>query len=434
MPIQTSPASATKYHLIAFDGAGSERTDDAAGMMSERILADIKAAGATDIFILSHGWQGDMPAAIQQYDKWIDAAARCTADLDALKNARPGFTPFTIGIHWPSLAWGDEEIPTGSVSFAPGASPLEGLVSKYAARLADTPAARTALRTIITAALTDIAPDTMPAEVSAAYTALNREAGLASGGPAAGPGADREPFDPERVYAAAQDSTSFGLLDNLGGLLAPLRTLTFWQMKDRAKAIGESAVHQLLQKIQQATGGDVRIHLMGHSFGCIVVSATLAGPGGTAPLVRPVNSLALVQGAFSLWSYCTDIPVALGQPGYFASVASGGKVSGPIVTTQSSRDTAVGTYYPIAAGLRGDVAFAAALPKYGGVGSFGLRGPGLDIVDLAMKPATDAYTLEPGKIYNLESTQYICDGGGTSGAHNDIAKSEVAHPIWTAAL
>ena len=109
-------------------------------------------------------------------------------------------------------------------------------------------------------------------------------------------------------------------------------------------------------------------------------------------------------------------------------------MSGPIVTTQSSRDTAVGTYYPIAAGLRGDVAFAAALPKYGGVGSFGLRGPGLDIVDLAMKPATDAYTLEPGKIYNLESTQYICDGGGTSGAHNDIAKPEVAHPIWTAAL
>src|SRR4029077_21071046 len=116
-----------------------------------------------------------------------------------------------------------------------------------------------------------------------------------------------------------------------------LRALTFWKMKDRAKAIGESAGYQLLKKIQQTTSNDVRIHLMGHSFGCIVVSATLAGPRGTGQLVRPVQSLALVQGALSLWSYCSDIPFASGREGFFRSILSDRKVRGPVITTVSAK-------------------------------------------------------------------------------------------------
>jgi hypothetical protein len=83
---------------------------------------------------------------------------------------------------------------------------------------------------------------------------------------------------------------------------------------------------------------------MGHSFGCIVVSAMLAGPRG-AGLIRPVHSAALLQGAFSLWSYCSDIPVARGRPGYFHGVVNGGRVAGPIITSQSTFDVAVGRYY-----------------------------------------------------------------------------------------
>ena len=43
---------------------------------------------------------------------------------------------------------------------------------------------------------------------------------------------------------------------------------------------------------------------MGHSFGCIVASATVAGPAAQRVLPRPVDSLFLVQGALSLWAYC----------------------------------------------------------------------------------------------------------------------------------
>ena len=114
---------------------------------------------------------------------------------------------------------------------------------------------------------------------------------------------------------------------------------------------------------------------MGHSFGCIVVSSMLRGPGAGAALPRPVDSLVLVQGALSLWSFCPDIPIAPGQPGYFHDIVKNKKVSGPIVTTRSRFDTAVGQLYPIAAGIARQVDFAPGeFPTYGGVGTFGARG------------------------------------------------------------
>ena len=86
------------------------------------------------------------------------------------------------------------------------------MVDAYAARLADTPAAREALRTIIDRAIDDAAPDQLPPEVADAYAVLDRESGLGAGGEGAEPGSDREPFDPERVYRAVQEeeAVSFG--------------------------------------------------------------------------------------------------------------------------------------------------------------------------------------------------------------------------------
>src|SRR5262249_49920637 len=144
--------------------------------------------------------------------------------------------------------------------------------------------------------------------------------------------------------------------------------------------------------------------LMGHSFGCIVISATLAGPDGRGTLLRPVDSVALVQGALSLWSYCSEIPMARGRAGYFSSIIADAKVAGPLVTTQSEFDSAVGRLYPWAAGVARQVVFAPGeLPRYGAVGTFGIRGSGLDIVDLEMQPAAESYQFAPGKVYNLES-------------------------------
>src|SRR5262249_2834365 len=158
---------------------------------------------------------------------------------------------------------------------------------------------------------------------------------------------------------AQEEQVCFGSFGS-SGILTLLQQLSFWKMKDRARQFGETGGFELLTALQRAAGTerDIRFHLMGHSFGCIVVSATVSGPGGRGTLVRPINSLALLQGALSLWSYCAAVPAAPGKAGYFASIIADRKVAGPLVTTQSEFDTAVGRLYPLGAGVARQVSFA----------------------------------------------------------------------------
>jgi hypothetical protein len=278
--------------------------------------------------------------------------------------------------------------------------------------------------------------DSLPPDVAAAYATLDRETGLGASGPSGDPGSDREKFDANAAYRNAKLAAkyvSFGG-SSLAGILSPLRQLSFWQMKSRAREVGESAGFNLLTGLMKTVpaGRRVRFHLMGHSFGCIVVSSMLNGRDGGGVLPQPVDSMTLVQGATSLWGFCNAIP-SVDKPGYFRKIVDGRKVAGPIVTTQSKRDTAVGVLYPVAAGARFQVSFALGqLPKYGGLGAFGIQGPGLDLHDLSIGDAKRAYGFEPGRVYNLECTGVIKDGSGASGAHSDIAKPEVAHAMWEA--
>jgi hypothetical protein len=431
MPIEEVHEAGLSYHLIAFDDEGRERRDDPAGLMSEITADALAQEPITDVFVFSHGWMADLPAARRQYAKWVTAMSRSRGDIEQLAELRPGFRPLLVGLHWPSRPWSEEEF--GAASFDPQAAPALRLVDEYAATIADTTAARDALKVILAAAITDPDPAVLPPEVADAYAVLDREAGLGDDGPGADPGADRESFDPERIMHSARDEVSFGRFD-IGSLLAPLRVLSFWKMKDRGRRFGETGGRSLLDGLQRSTADTVRFHLMGHSFGCIVVSAMLAGPSG-AGLVRPVHSAALFQGAFSLWSYCSDIPVARGRPGYFHAVVDDGRVAGPIITSQSTFDIAVGRYYPLGAGAARQVDFAPGeLPRYGAVGTFGLRGPGLTVEDRKLLPADQPYEFTPGRVYNLESSQYIRQGGGSFGAHSDLAHVEVTHAVWQAAV
>ncbi|MFO0797929.1 MAG: hypothetical protein U0804_10645 [Gemmataceae bacterium] len=405
-----------------------------------RTLAD-DATGITDVFVVSHGWMGDLPAAKAQYDAWLTAMGGCGADLARAARQRPGFKPHVVGIHWPSLPWGDESFGGGGSFAVPvdgPADPVAALVDDYASRIVDTPKARDALQRIVTAAVEDVEPDELSPEVVQAYRELNWEADLGAAGIT--PAADRSGFDPQGIYESLkEDAPSFGLFGGGGGVLGVLgvlRTLSFWRMKDRARAFGESAGSKLLAKMMQAAPRHLRFHLVGHSFGCIVMAATLGGPRGRGRVARPVESLSLLQGALSLWSFCDDIPGVPGQRGYFRQVIADGRVRGPVVATQSAFDTATGKWYPLGAGVARQVAFAAPgeLPKYGAIGTHGVRGPGVTATDLSLvKPDRD-YAFTPGGVYNLEGSEVICNGSGVSGAHSDICHPEVAHAVWQAAL
>ena len=438
MTIETLAEIDLTYFLVSYDNRGNERSDDPDspdGFLSSVILDAMSHGSFSDVFLISHGWKGDIPAARDQYERWLHAMNHCESDIETLRRIRDNFEPLIIGLHWPSLPWGEEDhSPAEPYSVYGGG--VQEMIDDAADKIASTPRALGALEVIFDSVLEDPDPAFLPSEVVAAYQILWEEAGLTAEGPGGAPGEDLAPFDPEGLYQDARDSAvtfSGGLV---AGLLSPLRQLSFWKMKKRARTFGESGAGTLLRKLQGAVpdGRNVRFHLMGHSFGCIAVCACVSGAGG-ASLQRPVDSIYLVQGALSLWSFCSEIPVAIGKKGYFNDIFSLNKVRGPVLTTQSEHDTAVGKLYPLAAGAARQVDMAPDdAPKYGALGAFGARGPGIDIVDLPLGSTHSQYDFEEGRVYNLEASEYIMEGGGLSGAHNDIARPEVAHAFWQAII
>jgi hypothetical protein len=441
MPIRSLPDIALEYHLVCYDKDGNERREEDGSLLSDTIAkrAADRAQGITDVFVMSHGWKGDVPAAIEQYDNWIRAMARCDADRASARRLLPGFTSLLVGFHWPSLPWGDES--TGG-SFDAGAGLAEdGFIQEWSDRIADTPAARQALRVLYRAARNDIEPERLPSDAADAYRVLEQEAQLGAAGVSGAPDADREPLDPQTAYEDWRDleEMSFGG-GSFGGLLSPLRQLSFWTMKKRARLVGERGGSALLRQIHDtckraAPPKDVRIHVMGHSFGCIVVSSMLRGADAHG---TPASSAFLAQGAMSLWSYSHGLPGKPNDSGYFRPVIDTASVHGPIVVTTSALDRAVGTLYPLAAGAARQVDYDVTprdLPTYGAIGAFGVQGDGL-----ALEPRdisndlTHSYQFQPGHIYNLKSDAVIKAGGGLSGAHSDIAHPEVGHAFWEAVL
>lgn len=433
-----------KYYLVNFDKDGKERFGGENGLPSSELLKELKNGGYTDVIIMSHGWMGDVPAAIAQYDKWIPNLFTCPDDIEAMKKKRPGFKPMFVGLHWPSLPWGDEE-DNGSFGFDPQSEVgkiIKATVDDYAERLGNARGIRRPLKTIVTAALDE--HSTLPENVRAAYLALAKALKLESGSENAAIDAEVPNYDPEQMFqdALKQENEdlqtgSFSKVSFFGTLMAPLRTFSFWEMKSRARQFGESGGNAFLRAIQKTAadaGREIHIHLMGHSFGCAVVTAIAAGKAGDKTAQAPVDSMTLVQGALSIWAYCPSIPHDAGKPGYFTRLMKNARVSGPIVTTQSEFDRACGFLYKVGAGIAGQVSFAGELPKIGSLGAFGIQGMDLTTEGLKMKPVNEAYNFKPGKVYNLESSDVIKNGGGAVGAHSDISHPEVAHALWQAAL
>jgi len=428
MSTHTIPGTSTEYHLIAFDADGRERTDDVAGgIFSRKVLEKVAAEAPTNIFLFSHGWKGDALAAIDQYNRWIKAMVDLSPDAQRMGT---GFRPLWIGLHWPSLPWGEE----GSGSFAAaGGKPLGELFEETARNFGGSEAVRGALKVIFDAHAQDPGASEVPPRALQAYQDLAAAIGFSGGkGSAGAPDEDGEALDPQAALDADTLATqSFGVFGAIGGgILSGLGQLSFWTMKKRGRTVGEGGMHQLVSSLQQTS--KAKIHLMGHSFGCVVVSSILNGPDGRGALPRPINSVALVQGALSLWSYADQV-FGSSQPGYFRSVLTRGVVSGPIITTKSRHDTAVGVLYPAAVGLVQEADFAGKLPKYGGIGSFGIQGTTV-AAERDMLDKDGDYDFASGKIHNLESSTYIAKKEGVSGAHSDIAGPQVAHAIWQAAL
>jgi len=201
-------------------------------------------------------------------------------------------------------------------------------------------------------------------------------------------------------------------------LLQPFNLTTYYRMKARAGLVGQIAVAGALDRIRAAASA-LRIHLIGHSFGGRVVSsAALAA-------AQPVDSLTLLQGAFSQNSFSPDYDSSH-QPGFFRAVVTGRKCGGPLLVTHSVHDRAIGVGYSIASLIarQNGSALSGVVDPYAGLGHNGARNTP-EATDGDLQPEGSPYALKTGGIFNLNADRIIF-------GHGDVVKPETAWAVLAA--
>jgi hypothetical protein len=228
---------------------------------------------------------------------------------------------------------------------------------------------------------------------------------------------------------ATDFSSFFGRLWN--GAKNALRVATYWTMKNRAGIVGKKGLGPLLGRLHH-TAPNVRIHLLGHSFGARLVSYALAGLPDSALQGRsPIKSLFLLQGAFSHFAFADAVPFDQTRKGDLAGMAA--RVDGPLLATHSLRDLAVGNAYPAASILAGQDASDTTdlIYRWEGMGHDGAQAVHAQTAVLGAPGS--AYAFETGKWINLDGNHVIVNGGPPSGAHSDIIHPETAWAALAAA-
>jgi len=170
----------------------------------------------------------------------------------------------------------------------------------------------------------------------------------------------------------------------------------------------------------------VRIHLVGHSFGCRVVTAAVTGP--TPAPNGFVNSMTLLQGAFSHYSFSAAFDDSK-KPGFYRNLVTEHRVSGPIIITHTRADKAVGTAYAIASRAMRQIASAMGDKNdpFGGLGSNGAQKTA-EARDISMPKAGAPFEqpLTKGSMTNL-----LADG--LIASHSDVRNPNAAYAVLSAA-
>jgi hypothetical protein len=441
---------------IKFDADGD--ADPQASVVAD----EIAASDVTDLVMFSHGWNNSPETARRLYAGWFDQLAPQLASATSARPVRVG----AAGVFWPSQRWSDEPIPDFTPQ-PPGQPDTGG-----AAAGRSTPAAL-GPPTVDKVTLDDlregfpegVAPlermaalleeEPTPAAIQEFFEQLQAFAAATGaghddgeGGPGeAGPGPRMLADQPQVVfsrYAAqlrangAQLEGEAGGAAGLGALWGgiwqgakeALRQLTYWQMKNRAGVVGERGLGPFIGRLH-ARAPEVRVHLVGHSFGARVVSYALAGlPAASTP--SPVKSVTLLQGAFSHFAFADQLPFDASRAGALAGMLT--RIDGPLTCCFSVHDDAVGTLYPLASIASGEDSAAAEdrFYRWGGMGHDGAQASDAKLVHLQPAGPPTVYPFEPGKALNIDASEVVCRGGPPSGAHSDIVHPELTWVVLLA--
>jgi hypothetical protein len=411
------------YYEVDFNADGTLNT--ATGGGDGGLPAAVAAGSITNLFVLSHGWNNGVDSARSLYQGMFGLLADQLGEHLSSSAA--------VGVIWPSLLFPEDD--------PDNAPPVPSTGAQLAAALTPAfPAQQQQLSTM--GQLLDQQPQD-PAALNqfhqlASGLVTSPSQGVEDTGEAALITADTATaFGQAATMAPQVTSSAEGIGNPFTGLWSGarevLRTMSYYEMKNRAGVVGQHGLGPLLAGLKGPAGAP-RIHLMGHSFGARLVSYALAGlPGNLTGAASPIKSLTLIQGAFSHFTFASSLMFDPSQAG--GLTGDGSRVDGPLLATFSAADRAVGWWYPTASMLAGQDSESAADPmfRWGGMGHDGYQqNPTPSAV--VMAPQGKPYDFQSGNFYSLDANAVICaDLSVFAGAHSDIQHAQVLWAVVSAA-
>jgi hypothetical protein len=408
----------------------------------QRLLED---RAVTDVLVIAHGWNNDMDDARSLYRRFLE---RVRAELDAGRVPAAASRRYAVlGVLWPSKKFAEKElIPSGAAGLSSAvtdAALLEQLddlkgvftdptaddkldqAKRLVSDLEDSRRAREQFADLLRSVLPPTAADDDDAstslfKLSGDQVMQRLSKPVLPSRPASGGGGAARLGDPASPAGGAA-----GLGRFFSGIKSAARNLmnfaTYYQMKERAGTVGREGLSPLLRDVRTQRP-DLKLHLIGHSFGGRLVTAAAAGRDDQ-PVVKP-DTLVLLQAAFSHHGFAQRFDGT--RDGFFRRVVASRMINGAVVITCTRNDKAVGLAYPLASLIAGQVAaeIGDANDLYGGMGRNGAQKTP-EANDGTLLAVGGTYAFQTGGVYNLNADLVIQD-------HSDICKDEVAYALLTA--
>ncbi len=403
----------------------------------------------TDLIVISHGWNNNMSEAEDLYSELLTNAGNLIKEGKLPGLASRKFA--VLGVLWPSKKFTDSELIPGNAAGAGDTVDVKALSKQLNAMKGgfDSDKEGETLK-----AMKVLLPKLKNSDTACEDFVKLARSLIKPSSTDAGDGADHFfskpplkifkqltnpvsftqplPTGGTKGMAAGVGGSALGIGDFFSGIQSAARNVlnltTYYQMKKRAGIIGSTALNPLLRTIAQENP-ELRIHLVGHSFGGRLVTATAAGTGDST--ILKAQSMTLLQAAFSHYGFAKNWDGKdQNHDGFFRRVVDKHAISGPIVITHTVSDKAVGMAYPLASLLAGQTAAGIGDKDsdYGGIGRNGAQKTP-EVIDGNMVVAGGKYTFAAGKLHNLNA---LNGAGDLIKSHGDVRNRDVAYAVLCA--
>jgi hypothetical protein len=432
------------YFSIKFDKDASVIEPGDADL--RKLLQD-PAKKPTDLIVISHGWNNDMAEAEDLYSELLTNANNLLKEGKLPGLAARKFA--VLGVLWPSKKFAESDLIPGNAAGAGDSVDVKALSKQLDAMKGGFDSDKEAeTLEVMKALLPKLKNSDTACEdfVKLARSLVNPSS------TDAGDGADRFFSEqPLKIFkklekpvsfvqsapatgttgaAAGLSAAALGIGDFFSGIHSAARNVlnltTYYQMKQRAGIIGSTALNPMLRAIEQQNP-QLHIHLIGHSFGGRLVTATAAGTGDVT--ILKAHSMTLLQAAFSHYGFAKNWDKK-NHDGFFRRVVDNHAISGPIAITHTVSDKAVGMAYPLASLLAGQN--AAGLgdkdSDYGGIGRNGAQKTP-EAIDGNLVVVGEKYIFMAGKLHNLNA---LNSAGDLIKSHGDVRNRDVAYTVLSA--